>query len=306
MKNKIIQTYMPFLGLILVIGLFTFLTGWETISATNLRQVINQSFITMIPCTGVAFVMAMGSLDFSQGSVLALASYCAGWVTRVNMVLGLVVGIFVAAAIGLLNGWLNAKLKIPSFIATICTMLIFRSIEVVLSFQYKPKVPNAIFEYDDFKIKLIAVIVILIIGFILFYYTKFGKQVRAIGAGEIAASFSGVRVDMIKMAAFTIAGAMAGVAGFFTLARTGMVSASTGLLQETNVMIALVLGGLPVSGGARAKYTAVIVGALLISFLMNGLVQIGVEPVTQQLIKGLIFLIVIIMTTDRSTDLVSK
>lgn len=306
MKSKLLQAYIPFLGLILVIGLFTALTGGQTLSETNLRQVINQSFTVMIPCVGVAFVMSLGSLDFSQGSVLAFASYCTGWVAGVNILLGLVVGVVVGALIGCLNGWLNAKLKIQSFIATICTMLIFRSIEVVLSAKYPPKVPNSIFDYDIFEVKLIAVVLILVLGFILFYYTKLGRQVRAIGAGEIAAAYSGVLVNRVKIAAFILAGAMAGIAGFFTLARTGTITASTGILQETNIMIALVLGGLPVSGGAKSRFTAVIVGALLISFLVNGLVQISVDPVMQQLIKGVIFLVVIIVTTDRKSDLVSK
>lgn len=306
MKSKSLQAYIPLLGLIVVIGIFAILSGGGTLTFTNIKQVVNQSFTVMIACIGVIFVMSMGSLDFSQGSVLAIASYCAGWAAGVDIMLGLAAAIAVGFSIGCLNGFLNAKLKIPSFIATICTMLIFRSIEIVLAAEYPPKVPNKIFDYDIFEVKIIVVIALLILGFIFFNYTKFGKQTKAIGAGEIAASYSGVRVNMVKMLAFATAGAMAGVAAFFTLARTGLVTSSTGNLQETNVMIALVLGGLPVSGGARSRFSSVILGALLISFLMNGLVQIGVDPVTQQLIKGVIFLAVIIITTDRRSDLVSK
>jgi ribose transport system permease protein len=306
MKSKNLQAYIPFLGLIVVIGLFAILTGGGTLTGTNIKQVVNQSFTVMIACAGVVFVMSMGSLDFSQGAILAIASYCAGWVAGTNILLGLVASIAVGFAIGCLNGWLNAKFKIPSFIATICTMLIFRSIEIVLAAEYPPRVPNKIFDYDSFELKLIVVVALLIIGFIMFEYTRFGKQTRAIGAGEIAAAYSGVKVNRIKILAFAMAGVMAGIAAFFTLARTGLVTSSTGNLQETNVMIALVLGGLPVSGGAKSRFSSVVVGALLISFLLNGLVQIGVDPVTQQLIKGIIFLIVIIITTDRRSDLVSK
>lgn len=309
MKSRLLQTlqiYIPLLGFVVVIALFAILTGGGTLTATNIMQVINQSFTVMIACAGVIFVMSMGSLDFSQGSMLAIASYCAGWVAGVNIFLSLVVAVAVGFAIGCINGLLNAKFKIPSFIATICTMLIFRSIQIVLAAEYPPKVPSKIFEYDNFEFKLIIVIVILLVSYILFNYTKFGKQTRAIGAGEIAAYYSGVRVKLVKVFAFAIAGALAGVAAFFTLARTGLVTSSTGNLQETNVMIALVLGGLPVSGGAKSRFSSVVLGALLISFLMNGLVQIGVDPVVQQLIKGIIFLTVIIITTDRQTDLVSK
>ena len=306
MKRNTLQKYIPILGLIIVIALFAIITGGKTLKPTNLEQIVNQSFTVMLSCAGVAFVMSMGSLDFSQGSILAIASYCAGWAAGVNIWLGLLVGIIVGFIIGSLNGWIYSKFKIPSFIVTICTMLIFRAIEIVLAADYPPAVPNKIFDYDNFIFKSSIVVILLIAGFILFYYTKFGRQVKAIGAGEIAAMFSGVKVNRIKILAFALAGAMAGVAGFFTLARTGLVSSSTGTLHETNVMIALVLGGLPVSGGAKSRYTAVIIGALLISVLVNGLVQIGVDTVMQQLIKGIIFLVVIIITTDRKADMVSK
>ena len=125
-----------------------------------------------------------------------------------------------------------------------------------------------------------------------------------IGSGETAAEYSGIRVSAVKITSFVIAGGLAGVAGIFSLLRTGGVIATSGNLLETDVMISLVLGGLPVTGGMKSRFSAVIIGALLLTVLENGLVQLGASVVVQQFIKGIVFLIVIIVTVDRKAEIV--
>lgn len=306
MKNSKIKSYMPIFGLIIVITLFAVLTGGKTLQPKNLRLVTEQAITVIISAAGVVFVMTMGSLNFSQGSLLAVCCYCAAWVSNINVPLAFVAAIAAGCAIGVVNGVLHGCLKVPSFIATIGTMLILRGLVIFLTTNYMPPIPYIIYGMDNLSVKLIVVVILLISGFLVFNYTKLGREVKAIGAGETAAHFSGIKVTKVKVTTFAIAGAMAGVGGFFSLLRTGVVTASTGNLLETDVMIALVLGGLSVSGGSKSKYSAVLIGGLLLAFLENGLVQLGVDITTQQLIKGIVFIITIILTTDRSRDTVSK
>ena len=127
-----------------------------------------------------------------------------------------------------------------------------------------------------------------------------------IGAGETAAEYSGFQVKRTKVLVFVFAGMLAGAASIFSLLRTGSVISTTGNLLETDVMIALVLGGLPITGGARSKYSPVIIGVLILAFLDNGLIQMGASTVIQQLVKGIFFLLAIIVTTDRRSDNVNK
>lgn len=306
MKLKNIKNNMPLIGLIIVIIIFAALTGGKSLKPNNLKLVLEQSMTIIISAAGVIFVMSMGSLDFSQGSLLAFACYCAAWLSGTNIILACASAIIVGMLVGCLNGFLNAVLKIQSFIATIGMMLIFRGLVVFLTTKYMPKIPYSIYGLNNFNVKLMSMIIIIIVGGFVFHYTSFGRKVRAIGAGEMAAKFSGTNVKLIKIAAFAIAGAMAGVAAFFSLLRAGSITATTGNLLETNVMIALVLGGVPVSGGFKVKYIAVLIGGFLLAFLENGLVQIGVSITMQQLIKGIVFLGTIILATDRKADMISK
>ena len=307
MKGKaILRNSIPYWGLIIVIVLFTILTKGNTLQPQNLQLVAEQSFTILISAAGVVFVMSMGSLDFSQGSLLAISCYVAAMFSGTNIALAIIGAVGTGIAVGIFNGFLNAKLKVQSFIATMCSMFIFRGLVSFLSTNYIPKIPFTIYEYDNFGVKIAVIAALLVTLFVVYKYTKLGRAVRAIGSGEVAARFSGVKVEWVKITAFAIAGAMAGVAAFFTLTRTGSITATTGNLLETDVMIALVLGGLSVSGGAKSRFSAVLIGGLIITFLVNGLVQIGAEPIVQQLVKGLVFLVTIIATMDRSSDMVSK
>lgn len=306
MKRHMLQRIIPYLGLVVVIVFFAVLTGGKTLQPNNLRLIAEQSLTVLISATGVLFVMSMGSLDFSQGSILAFSCYFAALVSGHSLALAAVVAIVIGALIGALNGYLNAVLKIQSFIATICTMFIFRGLTAFLTTNHAPKIPFSIYDLDQFGGKIALVAIILVAGFILFEFTRFGRQVRMIGAGEVAAGFSGVLVPHVKIAAFALAGGLAGVAGLFSLVRTGSITATTASLLGTDVMIVLVLGGLSVVGGARAKFSAVLIGGVLLAFLGNGLVQIGADPIVQQLVKGAVFLVTIIVTTDRKTAIVNK
>ena len=306
MKYELLKNMIPYLGLAIVIVLFTILTNGNTLQLHNLRLIMEQSLIILISATGVLFVMSMGSLDFSQGSVLAISCYVAAHLLNHGLILAIAGAVLVGAVIGGLNGFFHAKLKVQSFITTICTMFIFRGLTAFLTTNHAPNIPFRIFELDNFFGKITAVALILLVGFIIFRYTKFGRQVRMIGAGEVAAAYSGVDVVRVKIIAFTIAGIMAGITGVFALIRSGSVTPATGSLLETNVMIALVLGGQPIVGGAKSKFSAVFIGALLLAFLGNGLVQIGAEPILQQLIKGIVFLVTIVVTMDRKNIIVNK
>ncbi len=102
----------------------------------------------------------------------------------------------------------------------------------------------------------------MIIGFIAFRYTKFGTYLKAIGAGEKAAMFSGIRTDRMKFLMYVLAGALTGFAAFINVIKVGSVTSSGGNQLETQILIALVLGGMPISGGAKVRFENIVVGSL--------------------------------------------
>ncbi len=306
MNNKMIKSMVPYLGLVIVVVFFAVITRGKILEWNNLSLIIGQLFTTVISAVGVVFVMSMGSLDFSQGSILAVCCYVAAILSGIHVWAGILGAILAGAFLGGLNGILVARLKVRSFVATICTMFILRGFVRYLTSKHSANASIEMLHLNLFPAKLLIALLIIAGGYVLYQYTGFGKSARMIGAGETAAEYSGIQVKRTKVLVFVFAGMLAGAASIFSLLRTGSVISTTGNLLETDVMIALVLGGLPITGGARSKYSPVIIGVLILAFLDNGLIQMGASTVIQQLVKGIFFLLAIIVTTDRRSDNVNK
>ena len=143
-------------------------------------------------------------------------------------------------------------------------------------------------------------------AFFLFQFTRIGNDVKAVGSGETAARFSGVRTDFVKFIVFVAAGALTGLAAFVNVIKVGSITSTAGNQLETQILISLVLGGLPITGGAKVRFSNIVVGTLMYTVLNNGLVMMGYDSATQQLIKGVIFLIFVALTIDRKALKVIK
>ena len=306
-KMKInINGCFSYIGIVILLAFFGIVTGFKSLTVGNLLLILQQSYVLLICATGVFFVMSMGSLDFSQGAIIGVASIAVILAGQEHIALGLIAGIIVGTVIGLINGILHAHFKIGSFIVTICTMLAFRGLCAFLTTDAPYSAPIYMYMMDADKFAIPIVALVLFGGVLVSRYTEIGQYVRMIGAGETAARFSGIKIEKIKIISFAAAGALAGLASTINVIRVGSSTASAGNLAETNVMIALVLGGLPVSGGAKTKFSSVILGVFMLSILNNGLVLLQIEPNLQQLIRGVIFLVIVAVTTDRKSLAVIK
>ena len=153
--------------------------------------------------------------------------------------------------------------------------------------------------YDSTGLKVACTVVILIIGFIAFRYTKFGTYLKAIGAGEKAAMFSGIRTNKMKFLIYVLA-------AFINVIKVGSVTSSGGNQLETQILIALVLGGMPISGGAKVRFENIVVGSLLYIVLNSGLTMMGFTTQMMQLIQGVVFLIFVAVFADRESIQVIK
>lgn len=298
-RMAMLRRILPIVGLIVVFILFNALTGGRMISSMNL--VLSQVYVTMISAMGVFFIMTMGGLDFSQGSILGLASIVVCIVSKNSIPLAIVAGILTGAAIGAINGFFYVNRKIKSFIVTICTMFLFRGIIKYLTTDAPVGGSALLINYDTTALKLACTVVILAIGFVAFRYTKFGIHLKAIGAGEKAAKFAGIRTDRMKFAMYVLVGAITGFAAFINVIKVGSVTASGGNQLETQILIALVLGGMPISGGAKVRFENIIVGSLLYIVLNSGLTMMGVSTQMLQLVEGVVFLVFVAVFADRKS-----
>lgn len=303
-KMSMIRALLPIAGLIIIFLLFNVLTNFRMMK--NLPLVLSQVYVTMIAATGVFFIMTMGGLDFSQGSILGIASIVVCLLSKTSIPLAIVGGIVAGAVIGAINGYFYVYRKIKSFIVTICTMFLFRGFIKYLTTNAPVAGSAKLINFDSTGLKIACTVLILVIGFVLFRFTKFGTYLKAIGAGEKAAMFSGIRTDRMKFWIYVLAGAITGFAAFINVIKVGSVTSSGGNQLETQILIALVLGGMPISGGAKVRFENIIVGSLLYIVLNSGLTMMGFTTQLMQLIQGVVFLVFVAVFADRQSLQVIK
>ena len=303
-KMAMVRALLPIVGLVVIFLLFNVLTDFRMMG--NMSLAFSQVYVTMIAATGVFFIMTMGGLDFSQGSILGIASIVVCMLSKISIPLAIVGGIAAGAAIGAINGYFYVCRKIKSFIVTICTMFLFRGFIKYLTTNAPVTGSALLINYDSTALKVICTVVVLVIGFVLFRFTKFGTYLKAIGAGEKAAMFSGIRTDRMKFLIYVLAGAITGFAAFINVIKVGSVTSSGGNQLETQILIALVLGGMPISGGAKVRFENIIVGSLLYIVLNSGLTMMGFTTQLMQLIQGVVFLVFVAVFADRQSLQVIK
>ena len=303
-KVNMIRSLLPIIGLVAVFVIFNVLTKGGMWSARKL--IMNQIYVVMIAATGVFFIMTMGGLDFSQGSIMGIASIAVCMLSKTNIFLALLGGVAAGACIGAFNGFFYVNRKIKSFIVTICTMFLFRGFIKYMASNSPVAASMAVYDYDTTAVKLGITLLVLGIGFFVFRFTKFGMYLKAIGAGEKAAKFAGIRTDRMKFMIYTLAGAITGLAAFVNIVKNGSATANVGNQLETQILIALVLGGMPISGGAKVRFENIIVGALLYTVLNNGLTMMGLTTQAMQLVQGIVFLIFVAVFADRQSLQVIK
>lgn len=297
---------LPFIGLVVILGAMYYLTDGRIMQPKRLRLLLSQVYYPMIVATGVFFVMTLGSIDFTEGSTLGVASIVVSVLSFYSIPLAIIGGILTGAAIGAVNGFFHVKFRLQSFIVTICTMYLFRGVCAYFTTETAIPASAAIKALDSDNLKIGITVAVLVVAYFLFKFTRIGNDVKAVGSGETAAKFSGVRTDKVKFLAFVAAGALTGLAAFVNVIKVGSITSTAGNQLETQILISLVLGGLPITGGAKVRFSNIVVGTLMYTVLNNGLVMLGFESATQQLIKGIVFLIFVALTIDRKALKVIK
>ncbi len=300
------KALLPLIGFVVIIVVLNIMTQGRILTPKKLRLLFSQIYYPTIVAVGVFFVMTLGSIDFTEGSTLGVASLVVSALSFINVPLAILGGILTGAAIGAINGFFHVKFKLQSFIVTICTMYLFRGVCAYFTTETAVPASAAIKAMDNNGLKIGITVAVLVIAWFLFRFTRIGNDVKAVGAGETAARFSGVHTDRVKFLAFVCAGALTGLAAFVNVIKVGSITATAGNQLETQILISLVLGGLPITGGAKVRFSNIIVGTLMYAVLNSGLAILGYDPQTQQLIKGVIFLIFVALTIDRKALKVIK
>lgn len=296
----------PVLGLAVVVVLLSILTDGRLIAPTNFTALVNECFIVMTACVGYAFLLMQGRFDFSISSNMALSCACGAVAAQVNPALGMVVGILVGMSVGALNAFMHIKLRIDAFIATLATSFVISGLVALILGSGVIAAPMEMLAWNNVWVKVTIMVSVCVVGFIVFQHTPFGKRSRAIGSNEEAARQAGIDIKKTTVVPFLMVGGLIGMLGVFSLIRTGTASNFSGGSVLIDVLAAILIGGMPITGGAGARFRAVILGSLTMAFLTSGLSILGVGTYDSQLIKGIIFLACISISFDRKNLRVIK
>lgn len=272
------------------------------LSGSNIVNILKQTSIIGILSFGMMFVIICGGFDMSVGSIIAFTGVLAAMLGQGNvpLIVPLIVACVAGLAIGIINGVGVAIGNLPPFIMTLGTMTAVRGLALLVS-DGKPitgisETYKAVAAKSIFGIPLLAVyfvVVIVICAFVL-SKTKFGRRVFSCGGNIQAARVAGINTTMIRMAVFAIAGFLAGFCGFLMTSRVTIGQPTAAESYEMDAITACVIGGVSMSGGV-GKTWGVVVGALLITVISNGLDVLGVSSHWQKIVKGIIIVVAVLI-----------
>ncbi|MBR1222428.1 ABC transporter permease [Bradyrhizobium sp. U87765 SZCCT0131] len=303
------------IALIVLIAVFS-VTSQHFLSASNLTNVLTQVTINLVLSIGMTFVILIGGIDLSVGSVLAFCAVVAGTVMTlpgldpaVGVILAILSAVAAGVAFGLLNGFISAFWSIPSFIVTLGTLNIARGAALqVTNANTIYSFPVAFNAFGSQTIHgvpvlfLIALVLVAIAWFVLMK-TVFGRVLYGIGNNEEAVRLAGHNVFAYKVAAFAIGGATVGIGAIIYMARLNIASPIIGIGFELNAIAAVIIGGTSLSGG-RGSVIGTLLGACIIGVLANGLILLGLNDFMRQMITGLVIILAIVL--DKYRERLSK
>ncbi len=300
------------LALLLMVIAFSLLAD-GFFSEDNFWTILRQISVNLCLSVGMTLVILTGGIDLSVGSILALSgAIMAGLLKRgtelevLNLHVGYgvsaaaAVGICVGASLGWFNGVMVTRFRVPPFIATLAMLTIARGLTrlytggeaitglgqgfVSIGSGRLLGIPNQVW---------IAAGIVLM-GVVLLKKTRFGRYVYAVGGNEEAAKLSGLNVARVKRSVYLISGALAAVGGLIVTSRLNSATPIAGEGLELDSIAAVVIGGTSLSGG-RGSVQGTVLGALIIGVLNSGLVIMGVDPFWQQVIKGGVILLAVVL-----------
>jgi ribose/xylose/arabinose/galactoside ABC-type transport system permease subunit len=289
-----------FLALLILIfavtadGFFT----WE-----NARGIVASVAVLGVIAIGVNQVILAGDIDISVGSMLGLCAVVVGAVSTATggLILPVLGGMAAGAAIGLVNGTLTTKARIPAIIVTLGMLYALRGITLVVTggdwVTGIPAATRTLGTGTVFGLELSTVILLVVAAIVAAVgrYTAWGRDVHAVGGNRRAARFAGLGVDGVRVRAFVLTGALVGLAATILVGRVGSVTTDAGTGMELQVIAAVVIGGTSIAGG-RGSTVAALTGTILIGVFLNGLVLLKVPAVWQNVVLG--GLILLAVSTD--------
>lgn len=311
-----IKTYaLQFQSIVALLVLFIALTVLSDrfLTGENIWNVMRQISVNTVISVGMTLVILTGGIDLSVGSILAISGAITASMMKfgteiesLNMFLGftllgaLLGGILSGSFLGWFNGLFITRFKVPPFVATLAMLTIARGLTMLWTggFPITGLGDQMAFIgtgwFLGIPMPVWISIIIVVAAVILTKQTQLGRHIYAIGGNETAALLSGIKINKIKTIVYSIAGALSAIGGIIVTSRLDSAQPNAGFGFELDSIAAVVIGGTSLSGG-KGTILGTVQGALIIGVLNNGLVLLNVSPFWQQVIKGFVILVAVVL-----------
>jgi ribose transport system permease protein len=281
--------------LVAVFGVF----GRNFLGAATFHQIANQVPALTVLAVGMTFVILTGGIDLSVGSVMAFSGSILGLAmvdAKLPLPAALPLAMLTGAACGWVNGFVSVRFRVASFIVTLGMMQVARGLAYLATASETRYIGKPVEALGaplgglGLSPAILLAVLLVVAGQIVLRRTVFGRQVLVIGANEEAAIYSGIRTRPVRIAVFSLAGALAGIAAAFASSKMGAVDPNAGDGIELSAIAAVVVGGTSLMGG-RGSVTGSFLGVLIIATLDAGLANLGASDPVKYLITGLVIVL---------------
>lgn len=314
-KRKMAELYSSYgmFAIFIVMFVVSSLTTPAFLTESNLMNVIRLMSITAISAFGMTFVLTLGMIDLSVGSVMALTGCFTAiiWAKTGSGLLGILAGLLIGAICGCISGFIIVKTGIPAFITTFAMQTVSRGV-VYLITKGQPVsgmgknfkifgqgslntlVSNEIPIIGKIPLPIFVLIIVFVFCWILLNKTKFGRYVYAVGGNELAAKSSGVKTKSVIFRSYVLMGSLAAISGIILMSRMNSGQPQGATNYEFDAISACVLGGTSLIGGS-GRLSGTFIGCFIIAILNNMLNLNGISTYWQMVVRGLIIVTAVIV-----------
>jgi ribose transport system permease protein len=290
------------------------------LTVDNAWNVMRQISVNICISVGMTLVVLTSGIDLSVGSVLAFCGAITAGLLKFgielpanNLYIGftllgaILVGLVVGALLGLFNGWTVTRFKVPPFVATLAMLTIARGLTLLWTKGFPISNLGDSFAYIGtgwflgIPLPVWISAAVIVSAVVITQKTALGRYIYAIGGNEHASKLSGININKVKLIVYSIAGILAAVGGIMVTSRLDSAQPNAGISYELDSIAAVVIGGTSLSGG-RGTIMGTVLGAIIIGVLNNGLVLLNVSPFWQQVVKGGVILLAVIIDKANSKN----
>ncbi|MBR5572839.1 MAG: ABC transporter permease [Oscillospiraceae bacterium] len=300
--TETLKSYFPIIGFVLVVAVFAILTRGRLLAPATLQGMLATVMQTALVSIGSVFVFGAGCFDMSMGGTLCMSAVvgCYAGIATGNVLVIFLACLAVSLVLNVLKGLFASYVEVPLFIVTIvlgsilsALVLVMMGTETTIFFSNAVKEIVTLNNAQLTALNLAVLVVYFLVCLVLFNYTRLGREVKLLGGNPDTFRQTGLSAPKVKLLAFVVAAFGVALAAFVMLMRSRTAGSATGSSMGTDVMVALVLGGMPLTGGPRSRISAGLIGAATITVLNMGLTMMGLSTAVVQIFRAIVFIAVV-------------